>query len=90
MTVVLSIHQPRPDVLRLMDRALILSGFGEVVYSGERRRLSSNCRVWVRRVLSFRWKGWVRPCPARSAPGLFIRSSTCRTYSVVTGLDRPQ
>ena len=35
VTVVLSIHQPRPDVLRLMDRALILSGFGEVVYSGE-------------------------------------------------------
>ena len=34
VTVVLSIHQPRPDVLRLMDRALILSGFGEVVYSG--------------------------------------------------------
>ena len=34
VTVVLSIHQPRPDVLRLMDRTLILSGFGEVVYSG--------------------------------------------------------
>ena len=37
VTIVLSIHQPRPDVLRLMDRALILSGFGEVVYSGDRR-----------------------------------------------------
>jgi ATP-binding cassette subfamily G (WHITE) protein 2 len=43
VTVVLSIHQPRPDVLRLMDRALILSGFGEVVYSGEPQ--TSRCPV---------------------------------------------
>jgi len=32
--VILSIHQPRPDIFRLMDRAMLLSGNGEVVYSG--------------------------------------------------------
>lgn len=51
VTVVLSIHQPRPDVLRLMDRALILFGFGEVVYSGARTAFNkSPDRVWLRRV----------------------------------------
>ncbi len=30
VTVLLSIHQPRPDVFRLMDRLLILSGEGQV------------------------------------------------------------
>ncbi|KAF5834484.1 hypothetical protein DUNSADRAFT_8809 [Dunaliella salina] len=34
ITVILSIHQPRPDIFRLMDRAMLLSGNGEVVYSG--------------------------------------------------------
>ncbi len=34
-TVVLSVHQPRPDVLAMMRRALILSSHGHVVYSGE-------------------------------------------------------
>lgn len=34
VTVLLSIHQPRPDILRLMDRTLILSATGEIVYSG--------------------------------------------------------
>lgn len=34
VTVLLSIHQPRPDILRLMDRTLILSAVGEIVYSG--------------------------------------------------------
>ena len=29
VTVVLSIHQPRPDILRLMSRVLILSGDGQ-------------------------------------------------------------
>eukprot|EP00208_Stichococcus_sp_RCC1054_P008188 CAMPEP_0206149676 /NCGR_PEP_ID=MMETSP1473-20131121/37907_1 /ASSEMBLY_ACC=CAM_ASM_001109 /TAXON_ID=1461547 /ORGANISM="Stichococcus sp, Strain RCC1054" /LENGTH=1805 /DNA_ID=CAMNT_0053547157 /DNA_START=182 /DNA_END=5600 /DNA_ORIENTATION=- len=33
-TVVLSVHQPRPDVLAMMRRALILSSHGRVVYSG--------------------------------------------------------
>jgi ABC-type multidrug transport system ATPase subunit len=31
VTVLMSIHQPRPDIFRLMDRVLLLSGFGEVV-----------------------------------------------------------
>ncbi|GFR46199.1 hypothetical protein Agub_g7730, partial [Astrephomene gubernaculifera] len=30
----LSIHQPRPDVLRSMDRLMLLSGDGRVVYGG--------------------------------------------------------
>jgi ABC-type multidrug transport system ATPase subunit len=30
VTVVMSIHQPRPDIFRLMDRVLLLSGNGEV------------------------------------------------------------
>ncbi|KAL6746090.1 P-loop containing nucleoside triphosphate hydrolase protein [Haematococcus lacustris] len=34
VTVLLSIHQPRPDIFRLMDRLLLLSGLGETVYSG--------------------------------------------------------
>ena len=34
VTVVLSVHQPRPDVLATMRRALILSATGQVVYSG--------------------------------------------------------
>jgi len=33
-TVLLSIHQPRPDIFRLLDRVLVLSGDGNVVYSG--------------------------------------------------------
>ena len=34
MTVFVSIHQPRPDIFRLLDRILILSSVGSVVYSG--------------------------------------------------------
>ena len=34
MSVVLSIHQPRPDVLRALGRVLLLSGAGQMVYSG--------------------------------------------------------
>ena len=30
VTVIMSIHQPRPDIFRLMDRAMLLSGNGEV------------------------------------------------------------
>jgi hypothetical protein len=30
VTVLLSIHQPRPDILRLMSRVLILSADGQV------------------------------------------------------------
>jgi ABC-type multidrug transport system ATPase subunit len=30
VTVVMSIHQPRPDIFRLMDRVLLLSGDGQV------------------------------------------------------------
>lgn len=34
VTCVLSIHQPRPDIFRLMHRVLLLSGDGQVVFSG--------------------------------------------------------
>ncbi|KAL6745275.1 hypothetical protein V8C86DRAFT_42591 [Haematococcus lacustris] len=34
VTVLLSIHQPRPDIFRLMDRLLLLSGDGQVVFTG--------------------------------------------------------
>eukprot|EP00798_Chlamydomonas_sp_ICE-L_P020669 gene20669-27459_t len=34
ITIVMSIHQPRPDIFRLMDRLLLLSGQGQVVFSG--------------------------------------------------------
>merc|ERR1711959_206210 len=34
MSVVLSIHQPRPDMLRALGRVLLLSGKGQLVYSG--------------------------------------------------------
>jgi ABC-type multidrug transport system ATPase subunit len=30
VTVIMSIHQPRPDIFHLMDRVLLLSGSGEV------------------------------------------------------------
>jgi ATP-binding cassette subfamily G (WHITE) protein 2 len=30
VTVLLSIHQPRPDIFRLMDRVMLLSGEGQV------------------------------------------------------------
>ncbi|QDZ20587.1 pleiotropic drug resistance-like ABC transporter [Chloropicon primus] len=39
MIVVLSIHQPRSDIFRLMDRVLVLSCHGEMVYSGQTRTL---------------------------------------------------
>ncbi|GFR46198.1 hypothetical protein Agub_g7729, partial [Astrephomene gubernaculifera] len=35
----LSIHQPRPDVLRSMDRLMLLSGDGRVVYTGPTGRM---------------------------------------------------
>ena len=34
VTAVLSIHQPRPDIFRLLSRVLVLSGAGQMVYSG--------------------------------------------------------
>ncbi len=34
VTVIITIHQPRPDVFNLMQRVLILSGDGRLVYSG--------------------------------------------------------
>ena len=34
VTVVMSIHQPRPDIFRLLDRVLVMSGTGRAVYSG--------------------------------------------------------
>ena len=35
VTVIITIHQPRPDVFNLMQRVLILSGDGRMVYSGK-------------------------------------------------------
>ena len=34
VTVLLSIHQPRPDIFRLLDRVLVMSSTGGVIYSG--------------------------------------------------------
>jgi ATP-binding cassette subfamily G (WHITE) protein 2 len=34
MVIVLSIQQPRSDIFRLMDKVLVLSCYGEMVYSG--------------------------------------------------------
>ena len=46
VTVLLSIHQPRPDIFRLMDRVLLLSGEGQVGVRGNRPRskFRSRCR----------------------------------------------
>ena len=35
VTVIITIHQPRPDVFNLMQRVMILSGDGRLVYSGD-------------------------------------------------------
>ena len=35
VTVIITIHQPRPDVFHLMQRVMILSGDGRLVYSGQ-------------------------------------------------------
>ncbi|CAG9464674.1 unnamed protein product, partial [Pedinophyceae sp. YPF-701] len=40
-TIVMSIHQPRPDLLRLMDRLVLLSSRGQCVYSGSMDRASA-------------------------------------------------
>ena len=42
VTVIITIHQPRPDILRLMDRMLLLSGNGKVTH------LSTECRAGSR------------------------------------------
>ena len=42
VTVVLSIHQPRPDIFRLLDRVLVLSGQGAVVYGGPSHRAEAH------------------------------------------------
>eukprot|EP00210_Caulerpa_lentillifera_P005025 g4799.t1 len=34
VTIVMSIHQPRPDLFRTLDRAILLSSVGQVIYSG--------------------------------------------------------
>merc|ERR1711959_173277 len=41
MVIVLSIHQPRSDIFRLMDKVLVLSCYGEMVYSGPTRSLEA-------------------------------------------------
>ena len=42
VTVVMSIHQPRPDIFRLMDRVLLMSGQGQVRGSLDDR----NMNIW--------------------------------------------
>mmetsp|Transcript_4168 Transcript_4168/g.18720 ORF Transcript_4168/g.18720 Transcript_4168/m.18720 type:complete len:765 (+) Transcript_4168:1000-3294(+) len=42
VTVLLSIHQPRPDIFRLLDRVLVLSGQGAVVYGGPSDRAEAH------------------------------------------------
>jgi ATP-binding cassette subfamily G (WHITE) protein 2 len=42
VTVVLSIHQPRPDVFRLLDRVLVMSATGRAVYSGASERAEAH------------------------------------------------
>ena len=42
VTVLLSIHQPRPDIFRLLDRVLVLSGQGAVVYGGPSNRAEAH------------------------------------------------
>jgi len=44
MIIVLSIQQPRSDIFRLMDRVLVLSCYGEMVYSGQTRTLETFLR----------------------------------------------
>ncbi|GMH44385.1 hypothetical protein BSKO_12319 [Bryopsis sp. KO-2023] len=34
VTVIITIHQPRPDLFRTIDRVMLLSGLGQVVYAG--------------------------------------------------------
>lgn len=41
VTVIITIHQPRPDILRLMDRMLLLSGNGKVT------QLHMDCQAGV-------------------------------------------
>ncbi|KXZ50395.1 hypothetical protein GPECTOR_16g568 [Gonium pectorale] len=42
VNTLLTIHQPRPDVLRAMDRMLLLSGDGQVVYTGPTARMHAH------------------------------------------------
>ena len=46
VTVLLSIHQPRPDIFRLLDRILILSSVGSVVYSGPSVSAKGSLNLW--------------------------------------------
>ena len=48
VTVVLSIHQPRPDVFRLLDRVLVMSKTGDVVYCGASARAEAHFASLVR------------------------------------------
>ena len=44
MIIVLSIHQPRSDIFRLMDRVLVLSCYGEMAYCGQAKTLETFLR----------------------------------------------
>ena len=45
VTVIITIHQPRPDILRLMDRMLLLSGNGQVTFFLPHLMLA--CTYWL-------------------------------------------
>lgn len=34
VTVIMTIHQPRPDLFKMLDRVLLISASGEMIYSG--------------------------------------------------------
>ena len=78
VTVLLSIHQPRPDIFRLMDRVLLLSGEGQVVFSGPTSQAQPH----------FQALGHVAPSPSTSIADhmldLVIRVSSffspCHTF----------
>ena len=78
VTVILSIHQPRPDIFRLMDRVLLLSGEGQVVYSGPTAQAESH----------FQQLGHVAPSPSTSIADymldLVIRVSRSYPHTIPT------
>lgn len=61
--VVLTIHQPRPDVFRLMHRVLLLSGRGQVLISCSSNRVHAGTiphkmHVWSHRKCRHQVSTW--------------------------------
>jgi len=46
VNVILSLHQPRPDILRLLNRLTLLSGSGTLLYNGPTAAISNHLRLW--------------------------------------------